>query len=94
MLGTLRLILRNIDISRRPSCECITPAKRSFNAQSGKSAEGSKAADCLRDASDAVRSKPGIQAAAVRDVADGTVKGNAAREGKSSHLSFAYSLRR
>ena len=41
-----------------------------------------------------VRSRPDIQAAAVLDVTDGTVRGNAAREGKRSHLTFAYPLRR
>jgi hypothetical protein len=40
-----------------------------------------------------VRRLPG-QAAAILDVADGTVRGKAAREGKIRHLSFAYPLRR
>jgi hypothetical protein len=47
---------------------------------SWQAALGPKAADCLRNTSDASRSKPGTQVAAILDVADGTVRSKAARK--------------
>jgi hypothetical protein len=58
------------------------------SGRSRKTAVGPKTADCLRDTSDASRSKPGIQAAAILNVADGTVRSNAARERKNTPSVF------